>query len=67
MLTEGEKDATKVLLEFLKRTFPLFEEFLTLFQKSTPTIHLASESNAKVPEAHCTGRQIWCYTRFCFL
>ena len=44
MLTEGEKDATKVLLEFLKSTFPRFEEFLTLFQKSTPTIHLAYDS-----------------------
>ena len=44
MLTAGEKDATKVLLEFLKSTFPLFEEFLTLFQKSTPTIHLAYDS-----------------------
>ena len=44
MLTGGEKDATKVLLEFLKSTFPLFEEFLTLFQKSTPTIHLVYDS-----------------------
>ena len=35
MLTGGEKDATKVLLEFLKSTFPLFEEFLTLFQRPT--------------------------------
>lgn len=36
MLTGGEKDVTKVLLEF--------EEFLTLFQKSTPTILLLYDS-----------------------
>ena len=40
MLTEVEKDVTKVLLEFLRNVVPLFEEFLTLFQKSSPTIHL---------------------------
>ena len=40
MLTGVEKDVTKVLLEFLRNVFPLFEEFLTLFQKSSPTIHL---------------------------
>lgn len=44
MLTAGEKDVTKVLLEFLKNTLPLFEEFLTLFQRSTPTIHLVYDS-----------------------
>ena len=44
MLAEGEKDATKVPLEFLKSTSPLFEEFLTLLQKSTPTIHLVYDS-----------------------
>ena len=44
MLTEGQKGATKVLLEFLKSTFPLFEEFLTLFQMSTSTIHLVYDS-----------------------
>ena len=44
MLTGVEKDVTKVLLEFLRNVFPLFEEFLTLFQKSPPTIHLAYDS-----------------------
>ena len=44
MLTSGDKDVTKVLLAFLKSTCPLFEGFLTLFQKSTPTIHLMYDS-----------------------
>lgn len=44
MPKEREKDATRVLLEFLKSNFPLFKEFLTLFQKSTPTIHLVYDS-----------------------
>ena len=44
MLTGVEKDVTKVLLEFLRNVFPLFEEFLTLFQKSSPTIHLVYDS-----------------------
>ena len=38
MLAPGEKETTKAHLEFLKNV--IFEEFLALFQRSTPTIHL---------------------------
>ena len=44
MLTSGDKDVTKVLVEFLKVTSSLFQEFLTVFHKSTPTIHLVYDS-----------------------
>ena len=40
MLAPGEKETTKAHLEFLKNVIHIFEEFLTLFQRSTPTIHL---------------------------
>ena len=40
MLAHGEKETTKAHLEFLKNVIPIFEEFLTLFQRSTPTIHM---------------------------
>ncbi len=44
MLTETEKDMTKVMLEFLSNTVPIFEEFLTHFQRSGPTIHIVYDS-----------------------
>ena len=44
MLTGTEKDTTKMLLEFLNNTIPVFEEFLTLFQKSDPTVHIVYDS-----------------------
>lgn len=40
LLATGEKDATKFNLEFLNNIIPIFEDFLTLFQRSTPTVHL---------------------------
>ena len=44
MLTGTEKDTTKMLLEFFNNTVPVFEEFLTLFQKSGPTVHIVYDS-----------------------
>ena len=44
MLTGIEKDHTKVTLEFLNNTVPIFESFLTLFQKSGPTVHIVYDS-----------------------
>ena len=40
MLTGVEKNVTKVLLELLASTIPLFEDFLSIFKRSSPTIHL---------------------------
>ena len=44
MLTGVEKDVTKTTLEFLNSVIPLFESFLTLFQRSGPTIHMVYDS-----------------------
>ena len=43
-LQKAKRMQLKFCLNFLKSTFPLLEEFLTLFQKSTPTIHLVYDS-----------------------
>ena len=40
MLAPVEKETTKAYLEFLKNVIPIFEVFLTLFQRGTSTIHL---------------------------
>lgn len=44
LLKIGERDVTKVYLEFLKNVTPVCEEFLTVFQKSTPTVHLVYDA-----------------------
>ena len=44
MLGAGEKARTKVLLEFFSACTPVFEQFLLLFQKSTPVTHLLYDS-----------------------
>ena len=44
MLGSETQKVTKVQLEFIKGCVPVFEEFLTLFQKNEPTIHLLYSS-----------------------
>ena len=44
MLTGIEKDNTKAMLEFLNNTVPIFQGFLTQFQKSGPTVHILYDS-----------------------
>ena len=35
---------TRVMLEFLRSTVPVFEEFLTVLQRSGPTIHVVYDA-----------------------
>ena len=44
LLGTKEKAITKVNLEFFNSVVPLFEQFLLLFQKSSPTIHILYDS-----------------------
>ena len=37
LLATGERNVTRVMLEFLRSTVPVFEEFLTVLQTSGPT------------------------------
>ena len=48
MLGTKEKDATRVLLNFFNSLIPVFEEFLLLFQKSSPVIHILYESTCEI-------------------
>ena len=48
MLGTKEKDATRVLLNFFNSLIPVFEEFLLLFQKSSPVIHIQYESTCEI-------------------
>ena len=40
MLNAKEKMVTRVLLEFLNDVIPVFEQFLLLFQRASPVIHI---------------------------
>ena len=40
MLSEEEKTRTKAQLEFINNVSPVFEDFLELFQRSAPQIHI---------------------------
>ena len=40
LLATGEQNVTRVMLEFLKSTVPVFEEFPTVLQTSGPTLHV---------------------------
>ena len=44
MLAKKEKAVTRVSLEFLNDVFPVFEEFLLLFQKECPLVHIFYDS-----------------------
>ena len=44
MLNAKEKMVTRVLLEFLNDVIPLFEQFLLLFQRASPVIHIMCDS-----------------------
>ena len=35
---------TRVMLEFLRSTVPIFEEFLTVLQRSGPTVHVVYDA-----------------------
>ena len=40
LLAAGERNVTTVMLEFLRSTAPVFEEFLTVLQTSGSTLHV---------------------------
>ena len=40
LLATGYWNVTRVMLEFLRSTLPVFEEFLTVLQTSGPTVHV---------------------------
>ena len=44
MLDAKEKIVTRVLLEFLNDVIPVFEQFLLLFQRASPVIHIMYDS-----------------------
>ena len=44
LLGTKEKAVTKVTLEFLNNLIPLFEQFVLLFQKSSPVVHVLYDS-----------------------
>ena len=44
MLNAKEKMVTRVLLEFLNDVIPVFEQFLVLFQRASPVIHIMYDS-----------------------
>ena len=48
LLGTKEKQMTKVNLEFFDSVVPLFEQFLLLFQKSSPTVHILYDSMCDV-------------------
>ena len=52
---------TRVMLEFLRSTVPVFEEFLTVLQRSGPTVHVLYDANYaldpfELNEKICSGR-----------
>ena len=44
LLATGERNVTRVMLEFLRSTVPVFEEFLTALQTSGPTVHVVYDA-----------------------
>ena len=44
MLGTKERGRTKVTLEFLRDVMPVFEKFLSLFQKASPVIHVVYDN-----------------------
>lgn len=40
MLNDEEGKKTKAHLEFISNVFPVFEEFLTILQRSCPQVHI---------------------------
>ena len=44
LLATGERNVTRVMLEFLRSTAPVFEEFLTVLQTSGPTVRVVYDA-----------------------
>ena len=44
LLATGEQNVTRVMLEFLRSTVPIFEEFLTMLQTSGLTVHVVYDA-----------------------
>ena len=44
LLATGERNVTRVMMEFLRSTVPVFEEFLTVLQTSGPTVHVVHDA-----------------------
>ena len=48
MLTDDEGKKTKAQLEFISNVSPIFEDFLTIFQKSCPQVHIFYDKMSEV-------------------
>ena len=44
LLATCERNMTRVMLEFVRSTVPVFEEFLTVLQTSDPTVHVVYDA-----------------------
>ena len=44
LLTSGERNVTSIMLEFLRSSVPVFEEFLTVLRTSGPTVHVVYDA-----------------------
>ena len=44
LLTTGERNVTSIMLEFLRSSVPVFEEFLTVLQTSGLTVHVVYDA-----------------------
>ena len=44
LLATGERNVTRVMLEILRSTVSVFEEFLTVLQTSCPTMHVVYDA-----------------------
>ena len=75
LLATGERNVTRALLEFLRSTVPVFEEFLTVLQASGPTVHVVYdgmrsypfEVNGKICSGRSTERCTWLGTAICLI
>ena len=48
MLATKERVVTQVTLEFLNSCIPVFEQFLLLFQKSSPVVHILYDNMSDI-------------------
>ena len=48
MLTDEEGKKTKAQLEFICNVSPIFEDFLTIFQKNCPQVHIFYDKMSEV-------------------
>ena len=74
LLATGERNMTRVMLEFLRSTVPVFEEFLTVLQTSGPTVHVKYDAMRltllnlmNICSGRSTERCTWLGTAICLI